>query len=121
MLDHIGFNVSDLAASVRFYRAALQPLGCAVLADGEGWAMIGRPGGSRLWIGVFGPAATPIHLAWAADRREQVHAFYEAALAAGGRDNGGPGLRTNYAPTYYAAFSFDPDGHNVEAVCHAAE
>jgi len=117
MLDHIGFNVSDFTASLRFYEAALKPLGYIVVASGEQWAMIGgKLGGSRLWIGKYGPVATPIHLAWAADSRDQVEAFFNAALAAGGRDNGGPGLRPNYSPTYYAAFVFDPDGNNVEAV-----
>src|SRR5690348_7481704 len=98
MLDHIGFNVSNFPASFSFYEAALRPLGCTVLASGEEWAMIGKAGGSRLWIGAFGPAATSIHLAWEADSRDQVGAFYCAALAAGGRDNGAPGPRTNYAP-----------------------
>ena len=122
MLDHIGFSVSDFTASLRFYQAALRPLGYIVVGSGEGWAMIGgKLGGSRLWIGNYGPAATPIHLAWAADSRDQVHAFYHAALTAGGSDNGGPGLRPNYSATYYAAFVLDPDGHNVEAVTHMSE
>jgi len=119
MLDHIGFNVSNFPASLRFYERALTPLGCTVLASGEQWAMIGKAGGSRLWIGAFGPAATPIHMAWVADSRDQVDAFHRTALAAGGRDNGAPGLRPNYAPDYYAAFVLDPDGHNIEAVTHA--
>ena len=119
MYEHIGFNVADVATSKAFYLAALAPLGHTLLAEGEGWAMIGTWGKSRLWIGAFGPPATPIHIAWLAENREQVHAFHAAALAAGGRDNGGPGLRPNYAPDYYAAFAFDPDGHNVEAVTYA--
>lgn len=120
MIDHVGFNVSDFPASLSFYTAALKPLGYDVIGSGEGWAMIGKPGGSRLWIGQYGPAATPIHLAWAAELRDHVDAFHEAALTAGGRDNGAPGVRTNYAPNYYAAFVLDPDGHNVEAVCYAS-
>ena len=91
-----------------------------MLAEGEGWAVIGCPGAGRLWIGAFGPAATPIHLASTAESRAQVDEFHRAALAAGGRDNGPPGPRPNYGQDYYAAFVFDPDGHNVEAVCHAA-
>ncbi len=120
MFDHIGFNVADFAKSKAFYLAALQPLGLGLFAEGEGWAMIGGPSG-RLWIGAFGPAASPIHIAFSAETRDQVRAFYDAALAAGGRDNGGPGIRANYAPTYYAAFVYDPDGHNVEAVCMKPE
>jgi catechol 2,3-dioxygenase-like lactoylglutathione lyase family enzyme len=120
MFDHIGFNVGDIVRSRAFYLAALAPLGAALIAEGEGWAMIGGPAG-RLWIGTFGPAASPIHLAFRAATRAQVHAFHAAALAAGGRDNGQPGLRPNYDPAYYAAFALDPDGHNVEAVTHAPD
>ncbi len=118
MFDHIGFNVGDFDRSLAFYEAALAPLGLGVLSKGEGWAMVGGPDG-RLWIGAFGPAANPIHFAFRAATRAQVEAFHAAALAAGGRDNGGPGLRTEYAPDYYAAFVLDPDGHNVEAVTTA--
>lgn len=118
MFDHIGFNVSDFDRSLDFYTRALEPLGLGVLGQGEGWAMIGGSNG-RLWIGAFGEAASPIHLAFRAQTRAQVQAFYEAALAAGGSDNGGPGLRPDYAPDYYAAFVLDPDGHNVEAVTTA--
>lgn len=121
MFDHVGYNVADFARSRAFYTAALAPLGQTILAEGEGWAMIGAPGGARLWFGAFGPAATPIHLAWTAASRAEVDAFHAAALAAGGRDNGGPGLRPEYGPDYYAAFIIDPDGHNIEAVCHAPD
>jgi catechol 2,3-dioxygenase-like lactoylglutathione lyase family enzyme len=117
--DHIGYNVADFPRSVAFYTAALAPLGHAVLGSGEGWAMIGGPGG-KLWIGAFGPAPSGVHVAFAAESRAQVDAFHKAALAAGGRDNGAPGPRPNYGPTYYAAFVLDPDGHNIEAVCRAA-
>lgn len=119
MFDHIGFNVADAARSKAFYLAALAPLGLGLLAEGEGWAVIGGPDG-RLWIGAFGPSATPIHVAFRAATRAQVDAFHAAALQAGGRDNGGPGLRPQYDPAYYAAFVIDPDGHNIEAVSHAA-
>lgn len=115
--DHMGFNVADFAASRRFYIAALEPLGFEAVSEGDGWMMLGEAGRGRIWFGAMGPAATPIHLAFEASSREQVVAFYEAAIAAGGRDNGPSGLR-DYAPNYYAAFVIDPDGHNVEAVCH---
>lgn len=118
MFDHVGYNVTDFARSRAFYLSALAPLGLGLLAEGENWAMIGGPDG-RLWIGAFGPAATPIHLAFRAASRGAVEAFHAAALAAGGRDNGLPGLRPNYGPDYYAAFVLDPDGHNVEAVTYA--
>ncbi len=117
MFDHIGFSVGDFHKSKRFYLAALAPLGHGLLADGEGWAMIGDESG-RIWIGSHGPAASPFHVAVGAKTRAQVRAFYDAAIRAGGRDNGGPGIRARYAPNYYAAFVLDPDGHNVEAVCY---
>ena len=120
MLDHFGFNVDDLEKSKAFYTAALAPLGMTVLREGEGFAVIGGPS-VRLWIGRLGLAASPIHFAFRAEKRAAVDAFHEAALAAGGRDNGAPGLRPNYRPDYYAAFVYDPDGHNVEAVTYSAE
>ena len=109
-----------MAKSKAVYLAALAPLGNALMAEGEGWALIGRKGAGRLWIGQFGPAGSPIHIAWRAETRAQVHDFRKAALAAGGRDNGAPGPRVQYAPDYYAAFVIDPDGDNVEAVTFAA-
>ena len=121
ILDHIGLNVSDLAASKRFYEAALAPLGIGVAAEGDGWAMLGRDGKPQFWFGAFGASPGPIHIAFAAAKREQVRQFYAAALQAGGKDNGAPGLRPMYHPNYYGAFVLDADGHNIEAVCHAAE
>jgi catechol 2,3-dioxygenase-like lactoylglutathione lyase family enzyme len=118
MFDHVGFNVGDLQRSRAFYIAALAPLGMKVLREGERFAVIGGPSG-RLWIGRMGLAAPPIHFAFRADSRGEVDAFHKAAVAAGGRDNGAPGLRPNYGPDYYAAFVYDPDGHNVEAVTYA--
>jgi catechol 2,3-dioxygenase-like lactoylglutathione lyase family enzyme len=118
--DHIGFNVADFERSRLFYHSALAPLGLVVVAGGEGWAMIGEPGRGRLWFGAMGAVPGPIHLAFEARTREQVHQFYDAALEAGGRDNGPPGLR-EYGANYYAAFVIDPDGHNVEAVCRTTE
>lgn len=121
ILDHIGFNVSDFPAMKRFLEQALAPLGITVVRQGEGWAMIGREGKPQLWFGSFGPAQPAMHIAFAADDREQVRQFHAAALAAGGKDNGGPGIREQYHPSYYGAFVIGPDGHNFEAVCHRPE
>ena len=121
ILDHVGFNVSDLAPSKRFYGAALAPLGIGVAAEGDGWVMLGREGKPQFWFGSFGASPGPIHIAFAAANREQVRQFHAAALKAGGTDNGAPGLRTNYHPNYYGAFVIGQDGHNIEAVCHEAE
>ena len=116
-IDHIGFNVADFAASRRFYTAALAPLGITIGREGENWALVGDDDAPCFWFGTRGEASSRIHIAFEADCRAAVRAFHAAALAAGGRDNGLPGIR----PNYYAAFVFDPDGHNIEAVCHAAE
>ena len=121
ILDHIGFNVSDLAKTRAFLVAALAPLGIGVVQEGEGWAMIGKEGRPQFWFGSFGKVPGPIHIAFAADDREQVRRFHAAALAAGGTDNGAPGLRPHYHPDYYGAFVIGPDGHNFEAVCHRPE
>lgn len=121
VLDHIGFNVSDFAKSKAFYLEALAPLGIAVVSEGDGWAMIGRNGKPQFWFGSFGKPPGSVHIAFAAQSREQVRRFYAAALAAGGKDNGPPGLREHYHPNYYGAFVIGPDGHNIEAVCHGAE
>jgi catechol 2,3-dioxygenase-like lactoylglutathione lyase family enzyme len=121
IFDHIGFNVSDFARSKQFFLQALQPLGIAIVMEGEGWAMIGRNGKPQFWFGAMGASPGPIHLAFAAENREQVRQFHAAALAAGGKDNGGPGLREHYHPHYYGAFVIGPDGHNIEAVCHSPQ
>ena len=120
MLDHIGLNVSDFAATKTFFLQALAPLGISLAVEGEGWAMLGRGGKPQLWFGAFGKSPGPIHIAFLADNREQVRQFHAAALAAGAQDNGGPGLR-DYHPHYYGAFVIGPDGHNIEAVCHTPE
>jgi catechol 2,3-dioxygenase-like lactoylglutathione lyase family enzyme len=120
-IDHIGFGVRDFPKSRAFYLAALAPLGIGVVKEGEDWVMIGKDGHPMLWFGDVGTVPGPIHVAFSAASHEQVRAFYAAALAAGGRDNGGPGIRAHYHPDYYAAFVFDPDGHNIEAVCHAPQ
>ena len=121
MIDHVGINVADYARSRRFYEAALAPLGWEVVMGGDDWggAGFGRDGKPAFWIVRRDPVGTGTHVAFAAPDRGTVDAFHAAALAAGGVDNGGPGLREHYHPTYYAAFVLDPDGNNVEAVCHA--
>lgn len=119
VLDHIGLSVSDYARAKAFYAAALKPLGMTLLMEfGSEAAGFGRTR-PQFWIGT-GKAAGPIHLAFGAATRADVDAFYAAAMAAGGKDNGAPGIRAHYHPDYYGAFVLDPDGHNVEAVCHAA-
>jgi len=115
-LDHIAFDVADLALSRRFYASALSPWGAREV-EVDGAFGYGPEGSEDLWIapGELGP---PLHLALAAPDRATVDALHLAALAAGGRDNGAPGLRPRYHREYYAAFVLDPDGNNVEAVCH---
>ena len=120
IFDHLGFNVADFDRSRAFYAKALAPLGIGAMFGDAKWSMFGRDGVGAFWFGETGPVPGPIHLAFHAKTRAEVDAFHAAAIAAGGRDNGGPGLR-DYHPNYYAAFVFDPDGHNIEAVCHAAE
>ena len=118
MYDHIGLKVKDLAASVRFYKAALEPLGFVLDSQNDSYAGFGPPGQPALWLyaagGAHGPGA---HIAFRANDHASVDQFHAAALKSGGKDNGKPGLRADYSPTYYAAFLFDPDGNNVEAVC----
>ena len=126
MIDHVGLAVSNIARSRAFYEAALAPLGHGVVGEIERNSVGGR-------VVMFG-RGEPIfviadnerpgegnHVAFRAETRAQVDAFHAAALEAGARDNGGPGLRDHYGPNYYAAFVLDPDGFNIEAVCHAEE
>jgi catechol 2,3-dioxygenase-like lactoylglutathione lyase family enzyme len=118
MYDHIGLKVKDLATSLRFYQAALAPLGHVVGSQDASSAGIGPPDQSALWL-LHTPdaAGAGTHVAFRAPDRAAVAGFHAAGLKAGGRDNGKPGLRADYSPDYYAAFLIDPDGNNVEAVC----
>lgn len=126
MLDHVGFAVADAEVSRRFYERALAPLGIGLIVTAtpdrteaggtaHGFGSGGRP---WFWVGDNERVGEGTHIAFTADTRDQVDAFHEAALAAGGRDHGAPGLRPHYGPDYYAAFVLDPDGLNIEAVCH---
>ncbi|MGE4371920.1 MAG: VOC family protein [Xanthobacter sp.] len=127
MLDHIGLCVSDLERARDFYLTALAPLGSTIAMEvsaaetGDkahiGFGPTGKP---QFWISE-GKVAAPVHVGFSSATRAQVDAFHKAALAAGGRDNGAPGLRPHYHLDYYAAFVLDPDGHNIEAVCHRPE
>ena len=120
MIDHTGLIVGSFEASRRFYAAALAPLGHELLLEFHASvAGFGEPGKPDFWIAQGEPNTPRIHVAFRADTRREVDAFYEAALDAGARDNGAPGLRPQYHPDYYGAFVLDPDGHNIEAVCHS--
>ncbi len=123
MFDHVKFGVSDYAASKSFFLRALEPLGVTVVSEGPPayGVELSPEGESSLCL--FQTVETPahLHLAFRAETRRQVDAFHRAALAAGGKDNGAPGLRPHYHASYYAAFVIGPDGHNIEVVCHAPE
>lgn len=119
MLDHVTLGVTDIARSKRFYDQALGPLGIERLyAEKDAFAGYGANRKAFFWIGHRGSAQTSTHVAFTAPDRETVDRFYRIALAAGGHDNGQPGLRPHYHKNYYGAFVLDPDGHNIEAVCH---
>jgi len=124
MIDHTGLNVSDYQKSKAFYLAALAPLGYQVVMElpssivPHGGLGLGVPPKPDFWVAGGKPNVPPLHVAFRAENRAQVDAFYKAALAAGGRDNGPPGPRPHYHANYYGAFVLDPDGHNIEAVCH---
>ncbi|TYL97170.1 VOC family protein [Bradyrhizobium rifense] len=119
MLDHVTIGITDIERSKAFYDQALQPLGIARLyAEGERFAGYGIRPKAFFWIGLREPTQTGAHIAFAASDRATVQRFYDEAIAAGGKDNGPPGLRPHYHANYYGAFVLDPDGHNIEAVCH---
>jgi len=124
MFDHVKFGVSDFAASKAFYLKALEPIGLAVVAEGvPTYGIELSPKGSKVSLCLFQTAEKPahLHLAFVAGNRRQVDDFHRAALEAGGKDNGAPGLRPHYHANYYAAFVIGPDGHNIELVCHEPE
>jgi catechol 2,3-dioxygenase-like lactoylglutathione lyase family enzyme len=121
MFDHIGFGVSNLVESKKFFLAALKPLGVAVAMEGPYGVGIGQHNKPTLWLHETTEPARRLHLAFTAVSRQQVDEFYRAAMAAGAKDNGAPGLRPQYHADYYGAFVIGPDGHNVEAVCHKPE
>jgi catechol 2,3-dioxygenase-like lactoylglutathione lyase family enzyme len=120
MFDHVVFGVRDYAVSKAFYLQALAPLGIAVVAENALGVEMSADGKTSLCLAPTQETPAHLHIAFRAADRAQVDAFHRAALAAGGRDNGGPGLRPQYHPDYYAAFVIDPDGHNIELVCHEA-
>ncbi|CAM3507184.1 VOC family protein [Paracidovorax anthurii] len=127
MIDHTGVVVTDIEASKAFYRQALAAIGYQLLAEFPAAvtghtdvAGFGEPPKPDFWISRGTPNQPPLHVAFRAATRAAVDAFHAAALAAGGTDNGAPGLRPHYHPHYYGAFVRDPDGHNIEAVCHTA-
>jgi catechol 2,3-dioxygenase-like lactoylglutathione lyase family enzyme len=128
MIDHTGLVVRDFECSKSFYRQALAPIGYQLLMElpaavtgHTDVAGFGEPPKPDFWISRGTPNQPPIHIAFRVNTRAEVDAFHRAALAAGGTDNGAPGLRPHYHPDYYGAFVHDPDGHNIEAVCHAPE
>ena len=127
MIDHAGINVSDWEASKTFYDAAMGAIGAKLMMmipeEHTGGVKVGGYGRQKpdFWLSGAGEPGPGRHYAFTVGTRSEVDAFYAAAMAHGGRDNGAPGLRPHYHPDYYGAFVFDPDGNNVEAVCHAAE
>jgi catechol 2,3-dioxygenase-like lactoylglutathione lyase family enzyme len=128
MIDHTGVVVTDYSKSKMFYLAALAPIGYQLVAEipasvtgHTDVAGFGEPPKPDFWISRGVANKPPIHVAFRVSSRAAVDAFYRAAVAAGGRDNGAPGLRPHYHPNYYGAFVLDPDGHNIEAVCHNPE
>ena len=123
MFDHVKFGVSDYAASKAFFLKALEPLGVAVVAEGAPSYGVELSAGAKASLVLYQTEEKPalLHLAFTAENRQQVEAFYRAAMEAGGKDNGAPGLCPEYHASYYAAFVIDPDGHNIEVVCHEPE
>jgi catechol 2,3-dioxygenase-like lactoylglutathione lyase family enzyme len=127
MIDHIGIVISNYDISKAFYSKALAPLGIELMVEVQGWAGFGAEGKTEFWFGQVtddeqkqNTAPIPMHLAFRASSTEAVDRFYQAAIEAGATDNGKPGKREIYHPNYYGGFVIDPDGHNLEAVCHEA-
>ena len=120
IIDHLTLIVSEFEAAKRFYQAALAPLGIDLIRDSPTAIGFGKHGNPEVWFEKGEVGQRPLHIAFVAENRQQVNAFHEAALKAGGQDHGAPGIRASYSPTYYAAFVIAPDGHNVEAVCHTS-
>ena len=124
MFDHIGLEIRDIEVSKKFYLSALAPLGITLVADLKEWNAAGfgkeRP---QFWLGTGKPTngEDEVHICFQAKNRAEVQSFYDAAIKAGGKDNGKPGLRPEYHANYYGAFVLDPDGHNIEACCHTSE
>lgn len=121
IIDHLSITVSDQQKSKAFFTQALAPLGITLIMEVDGWAGFGKDGKAEFWFGPGSEPQRPMHIAFGAESRERVRAFYDAAMKAGGKDNGPPGIRAIYSPTYYGAFVIGPDGHNVEAVCRRDE
>jgi catechol 2,3-dioxygenase-like lactoylglutathione lyase family enzyme len=122
VLDHVTIGISDIERSKTFYDAALRPLGITRLyAEGAEFAGYGVRPKAFFWIGRRATPQTGAHIAFTANDRVTVDRFYDDAIKAGGRDNGRPGIRPHYHANYYGAFVLDPDGHNIEAVCHAPQ
>jgi catechol 2,3-dioxygenase-like lactoylglutathione lyase family enzyme len=118
MYDHVGLKVKNMEASVNFYRAALEPFGHVLCSQDDSGASFGPPNQPDLWLyPAKGAVATAAHVAFKVSDRALVNRFHKQGLQSGGRDNGGPGIRADYGPKYYAAYLLDPDGHNIEAVC----
>ena len=120
MFDHVKFGVRDIAVSKAFYIKALEPIGVTFITDWppDGVELSQPTGESSLCLNQTNEKPAHLHIAFTAENRQQVDAFYAAALEAGGKDNGPPGIRAQYSGQYYAAFAIDPDGHNIEVVCH---
>ncbi len=118
MIDHIGLEVSEYEKSKEFYKRALAPLSYELIMEWESWAGFGVDGKPDFWMHGGKKTSPIVHVAFRAKNRAAVRAFHEAAIAAGGKDNGAPGIREMYHPHYYGAFVFDLDGNNIEAVCH---
>ena len=121
MFDHLGLGVTDLEASKAFYLAALAPIGVQAIMDFGDAVGLGQGRKPSFWLSKASVKPAPLHIAFTAEKRSQVDEFHRRALAAGAKDNGAPGLRPHYHATYYGAFVLDPDGHNIEAVCHEAQ